>query len=218
MGGAGPRGVARHRLPAAGPPPGKQKDDAMTLQAGIQQGDGRPPWSRRAVLYIGVLSIAESVRTCVWLPRVLLHSAPWPPRHDLTWLLTLGLPWRAWSLLDGLCLIGWAVGTAALGAGLLLRRTRPIAVGLIAIAPWTATGLLYIPGHLAVLLGRAAPGVPSDVPLSGLRTALILQASGGLTGSVLAAAYLWWVWRTYRRMQGEIRPAGGPGRSVRDAT
>jgi len=151
---------------------------------------------------LGALSLAESVRSWIGLPdalRNLLSARPWPVRPDLTWLLTLALPWPTWIRLVTLATVGWAVGTAVVGVGLLLHRKGWAAVGLAAIAPSTALDLLLIPGGIAILVGRAAPGIAIGTPLAAC--GLGLMGSGQLIASAIGLVYFWWVWHSYRRIR-----------------
>jgi hypothetical protein len=166
----------------------------------------RPAWYRSLAFYVGVLSLAMSVCTWVKLPHALgycfsaQHS---PAQGDLGWLLNLGLAWPIWVGLEAIVMVGWAVGTALIGAGLLRRGKRALLLpaGLIAIAPATAIDILLIPGRVAVVLGRAYRGVDPSDPL--VRHTLALMGSGLLIASVIGVVYFWWVWRTYRRLSAE---------------
>jgi hypothetical protein len=183
----------------------ERKSDMISKENDPYRAD-RLVWYRSLTFFVGLLSLAESVRSWVKLPDALryyflLHHSI--PRGDLGWFLNLGLDWPIWEWLEVITLVGWAIGTVFIGIGLLLRRKRTIAAGLIAIAPATAKDLLLIPGRVAVMLGRAYWG-KVDLSDQLVRRVLALTGSGLLLASLIGIVYFWWVWRTYRGMSVKI--------------
>lgn len=189
---------------------GREEHTSTTSGAGPPLRGYRQMRHRSTMLLVGGVSLAFSVRCWARLPDVVYASLLAPVAASVRDpLLTLGLPWPVWLRLGALAFVGLAVGTALVGAGLLLRARGAIAVGLVAVAPATIMDLLLVPGRTAMLMGRADPQtLPAGVALGNLREALALRGGAGVAASALIALYFWWVWRAYRRMHTDATDLG----------